>query len=122
MTSVMFVLNVDDDKSGAKMDGPHEEQESERAKPRQKINERRSVKADQMRMRVPFAYDESIRIVVNDFVTENTTRRPCNNCGGCEGVKIRGAKDASCWPNEMMPRLKEGCQANPFVHRGNIQR
>ena len=63
MTSVMFVLNVDDDKSGAKMDGPHEEQESERAKPRQKINERRSVKVDQMRMRVPFAYDESIRMV-----------------------------------------------------------
>ena len=89
MTSVMFVLNVDDDNSGAKMDGPHEEQESERAKPRQKINERRSVKSDQMIMRVPFAYDESIRIVVIDFVTENTTRRPCNNCGGCEGVKKR---------------------------------
>ena len=35
---------------------------------------------------------------------------------------IRGAKDASCGPNEMMPRLLQGCQANPFVHRGNIHR
>ena len=58
MTSVMFVLNEDDDKSGAKMTI-----RVERAKPifcdkaRQKINEKRSGKTDHKRMRVPFAYD-----------------------------------------------------------------
>ena len=57
MTSVMFVLNEDDDKNGAKMTI-----RVERAKPifcgkARKINEKRSGKADQKIMRVPFSYD-----------------------------------------------------------------